>query len=63
MYRYLGDTYYGGGEWLLLTSSLAWHEAVAGDADTAAELRSWVRGQALPNGDLPEQITTHSQEA
>lgn len=62
LYRYLGDTYYGGGEWLLLTSSLAWHQAVAGDLDSARELRAWVRGQALPNGDLPEQITTHSQQ-
>ena len=61
VYRYLGDTYYGGGEWLLLTSSLAWHAAVAGRADVAAELAAWVRGQASPNGDLPEQVTTHAQ--
>ena len=27
IYRYRGDTYFGGGEWLLLTSSLAWHDA------------------------------------
>lgn len=63
LYRYLGDTYYGGGEWLLLTSSLAWHEAVAGNHESAERLRAWVRGQALANGDLSEQITTHSQEA
>jgi GH15 family glucan-1,4-alpha-glucosidase len=59
VYRYLGDTYYGGGEWLLLTSSLAWHEAVAGG--DPAELLAWVRGHASSNGDLPEQVTGHAQ--
>jgi GH15 family glucan-1,4-alpha-glucosidase len=62
VYRYLGDTYYGGGEWLLLTSSLAWHEAVAGDSGAAEELRRWVRAQATVGGDLPEQVTGHAQE-
>jgi GH15 family glucan-1,4-alpha-glucosidase len=60
VYRYLGDTYYGGGEWLLLTSSLAWHEAETGGTDTG-DLLAWVRGQASANGDLPEQMTTHAQ--
>lgn len=62
VYRYLGDTYYGGGEWLLLASSLAWHESVAGNHAMAAELQAWVRAQALPNGDLPEQVTAFAQE-
>jgi isomaltose glucohydrolase len=60
VYRYLGDTYYGGGEWLLLASSLAWHDAATGgDAD---ELRAWVRAQATAQGDLPEQVTGHAQD-
>jgi isomaltose glucohydrolase len=63
VYRYCGDTYYGGGQWLLLTSSLAWHERVSGNESTARELQQWVRAQALPNGDLAEQVTTHSQDA
>jgi isomaltose glucohydrolase len=63
VYRYLGDTYYGGGQWLLLTSSLAWHLAVAGEETRARELNEWVRACALPNGDLPEQTTEHAQEA
>jgi GH15 family glucan-1,4-alpha-glucosidase len=61
VYRYLGDTYYGGGEWLLLASSLAWQDAVAAGGD-AEELRAWVRGQATRNGDLPEQVTGHAQD-
>jgi GH15 family glucan-1,4-alpha-glucosidase len=61
VYRYLGDTYYGGGQWLLLTSSLAWHHARTGNRGRAAELQAWVRAQARPNGDLPEQTTDRSQ--
>ena len=63
VYRYLGDTYYGGGQWLLLTSSLAWHHAVAGDRGSARELNGWVRASARPNGDLPEQVTAFAQDA
>ena len=57
VYRYLGDTYYGGGQWLLLTSSLAWHEAMSGNREAATALQDWVRAQERPNGDLPEQVT------
>jgi isomaltose glucohydrolase len=62
VYRFRGDTYFGGGEWLLLTSSLAWHDAVAGNADAAGSAQAWVRAQALPSGDLPEQVTADAQE-
>lgn len=62
VYRYRGDTYFGGGEWLLLTSSLAWHDGLTGNADGFETARSWVRAQALPNGDLPEQVTTFAQQ-
>ncbi|MFL5953207.1 MAG: glycoside hydrolase family 15 protein [Gaiellaceae bacterium] len=62
VYRFRGDTYFGGGEWLLLTSSLAWHDAVAGNDEAAAAAQAWVRAQALQNGDLPEQVTHDSQE-
>lgn len=62
VYRYRGDTYYGGGEWLLLTSSLAWHDAIAGNVDGFERAQAWVRAQALPNGDLPEQVPTRAQD-
>jgi GH15 family glucan-1,4-alpha-glucosidase len=62
VYRYLGDTYYGGGEWLLLASSLAWHAAVTGDASGWELAQAWVRAQADENGDLPEQVYTHAQD-
>jgi isomaltose glucohydrolase len=62
VYRFLGDTYYGGGQWLLLTSSLAWHERVAGSEEAARELQAWVRAQVLATGELPEQVTGHAQD-
>jgi len=63
IYRYRGDTYYGGGQWLLLTSSLAWHDAVTGDVDRAREGQAWVRAQATRGGALPEQVTGDPQDA
>jgi isomaltose glucohydrolase len=61
VYRYRGDTYYGGGQWILLTCSLGWHAAVVGDADEHRRARDWVVGQARENGDLPEQVYDHAQ--
>lgn len=63
VYRFPGDTYYGGGEWLLLTSSLAWHDAVTGNRAGDGVAQRWVRGHARANGDLPEQVTEHAQDA
>ncbi len=63
VYRYLGDTYYGGGEWILLACSLGWHDLSAGNPGSVEPIRAWVHRQARPNGDLPEQVTDHSQDA
>jgi isomaltose glucohydrolase len=60
LYRYRGDTYFGGGQWLLLTSSLAWHDAVAGEHALAAAEQAWVRAQATDELELPEQVTDHA---
>lgn len=59
--RYLGDTFYGGGEWILLTAWLAWVHDGLGDADLAAELLAWVEDQSTAGLDLPEQVATHAQ--
>jgi GH15 family glucan-1,4-alpha-glucosidase len=61
VYRYPSDTYYGGGEWILLACSLAWHDIQAGNVDAVASVRDWVRAQARANGDLPEQVCDHAQ--
>ena len=59
--RYLGDTYYGGGDWILLSCSLGWIDALSGNRAGFEQARDWVRAQALPNGDLPEQVTMEAQ--
>lgn len=54
--RYAADTYYGGGEWVLLTAWLAWHKRRLGDETGAARLLAWVEAQRGAGGALPEQV-------
>lgn len=61
--RYLGDTFYGGGAWVLLTAWLAWYELATGDLDCADARYRWILDQAAPSGDLPEQVLTDPQAA
>lgn len=55
LHRYQHDTYYGGGEWILLTAWLGWYYVDAGQLDRAQAIKAWVETQATPDGDLPEQ--------
>ncbi|HET7016427.1 MAG TPA: glycoside hydrolase family 15 protein [Streptosporangiaceae bacterium] len=55
IYRYLGDTYYGGGEWIPLAAHLGWYWAKAGQAEAARTLLTWVESAATSEGLLPEQ--------
>ena len=59
VYRYLGDTYYGGGEWVILAAWLGWHYAKNGQIKQAKALKQWVEAQVDENGDLPEQVSEH----
>ena len=59
VYRYLQDTYYGGGEWLLLACWLGWCYAESGKTEQAAALLKWVETQADENGWLSEQALEH----
>ncbi|MFD2415659.1 glycoside hydrolase family 15 protein [Amycolatopsis pigmentata] len=61
--RYLGDTYYGGGEWVLLTAWLGWHYATLGDFTGATGRLRWVEAAFTVDGRLPEQLLTHPQSA
>jgi GH15 family glucan-1,4-alpha-glucosidase len=61
VHRYLGDTYYGGGEWVILTCSLASYDALAGRQDAFEEGRKWVRDAARGSGALPEQLVEQPQ--
>lgn len=59
VYRYVDDTYYGGGEWVLLAAWLGWHYADAGAPDRAHQLLQWIEAQADTDGNLPEQTADH----
>lgn len=56
VYRYQEDTYFGGGEWILLTCWLGWCYAQAGQTEKAEEIVNWVEKNADENGQLPEQV-------
>jgi len=59
LHRYLADTYYGGGEWVLLTAWLGWYATEVGAWAHAHDLLQWVENQADASGYLPEQVSHH----
>jgi GH15 family glucan-1,4-alpha-glucosidase len=61
VYRYLGDTFYGGGEWIILTAWLGWYESLTGRAVEAQSRLDWIADQITPDGFLPEQVSTATQ--
>lgn len=61
--RYLGDTYFGGNPWLLLTAWLGWHDRLTGNDAGHARARTWVLDHATKGDDLPEQILHEPQDA
>jgi len=56
VHRYADDTYYGGGEWVLLAAWLGWYYVEVGEPARARELLFWVEAQADEKGNLPEQM-------
>ncbi len=63
VHRYLEDTYYGGGSWILLAASLARARLRRGgpaDRRLAEQALAWIERQADGRGDLPEQVATHA---
>lgn len=59
VHRYADDTYYGGGEWLLLAGLLGWHYATVGRTEDALRELGWIAVHATQAGDLPEQVPDH----
>lgn len=57
--RYRGDSYFGGGEWLLLAGLAGWHAVGSGDAARAREQLAWIEAHAEADGSLPEQVLDH----
>jgi GH15 family glucan-1,4-alpha-glucosidase len=54
--RYTTDTYYGGGQWILLAAWLGWYWWEVGEKEKAWKLRRWIEAQADERGWLPEQV-------
>lgn len=59
VYRYTQDTYYGGGEWILLAGWLGWQYVQEGKISAATRLLEWIEGQADEKNQLPEQVSKH----
>jgi len=57
VHRYLADTFYGGGEWMLLTALLGEYRVAIGDVEGARSRLAYVAAHADTRGYLPEQIT------
>lgn len=57
VHRHPGDTYYGGGEWIVLACLLGWYYAELGRYDDAIDKLQWVLKQRGARGWLPEQNT------
>ena len=60
--RYIGDTYYGGGDWVLLEGLLAWTEAKNANRPFWEDSRRWISSIADSNYLLPEQLLDHVQD-
>lgn len=58
VHRYAADTYYGGGEWPLLSAWLGWYYARTGRISQAEAILDWIQSKQLPEG-LPEQVADH----
>jgi GH15 family glucan-1,4-alpha-glucosidase len=56
IHRYPADTYYGGGEWILLAGWLGWVYTLCRKADQARDLLHWIESCADEDGNLPEQV-------
>ncbi len=59
LHRYETDSYYGGGEWVLLSEWAGWLYAKHGRITDAEIVRHWAENLASSNGALPEQIAEH----
>jgi GH15 family glucan-1,4-alpha-glucosidase len=59
VHRFLSDTFYGGGQWPLLSCLLGLAHAAADDDARALALLRWAAGTIRPTGSMPEQVADH----
>ncbi|MFP4444539.1 MAG: glycoside hydrolase family 15 protein [Spirochaetia bacterium] len=57
--RYPGDTYYGGGSWIILSAWLGWYYVKTGEPEKSLEIFRWIETQANDKGELPEQVSEY----
>ncbi|MGB4594682.1 MAG: glycoside hydrolase family 15 protein [Anaerolineaceae bacterium] len=55
-HRYAADTYYGGGQWLLLSAWLGCYHANLGEVEEANAYLNWIINQSDHTGHMPEQV-------
>ncbi len=59
VHRFVADTFYGGGQWPLLSCFAGLAHAALGDRDRAAAYLDWATSTATDALDLPEQVSRH----
>jgi isomaltose glucohydrolase len=59
VHRFLADTFFGGGQWPLLSCMLGIAYSGAGSTERARELLEWASTQFTAEGFLPEQVGEH----
>ena len=59
VHRFLADTFFGGGQWPLLTCFLGLAQAAAGDRESARRALDWAAQTATTDLMLPEQVADH----
>lgn len=59
VHRFLADTFYGGGQWPLLSCMLGLAFSAAGDNDRALDQLRWAASTVTATGDMPEQVDEH----
>ncbi|MBX3100175.1 MAG: hypothetical protein KF761_11420 [Salinibacterium sp.] len=62
VHRYLADTFYGGGQWPLLSCFLGLNFLALGDRDRALDELRWAAATATALNELPEQVQQHLLE-
>ena len=55
VHRYVGDTFYGGGRWVVLAGLVGWHEASTGRVDAARRRLEWMHAQATATDCCPSR--------
>ena len=63
VHRYRADTFFGGGQWPLLSCMLGLAHARAGDTERALELLRWAAATVTVDGHFPEQVGLHLLDA